>query len=136
MSYIETITLISGILVVGTLTAVYVVYIIRKNKIINFIVNGTKEIKRLHYTLKFNKFKIIDVNKNYKFKIDIDNKIQKYNFKVTALAKKKKRKYLCFIQEGADGNLDYEMLYKTRIAGCRRGLIINPETFNFQMFKI
>ncbi len=136
MSYIEIITLLTGILVTGILTGIYAYYRIKKNRIANFITNGSKDVKRLHYTLKSSKFKIIDVNKNCKFKIWIDNKIEKHSFKVVAIAKKKKRRYACFIRNPLLEDLDYEMFFKVKMSNCSRGLIIDPEMFNLQEFKI
>ncbi len=136
MSYTEIITLVIGILVTGVLTGIYAYYRIRKNSIANFIINGSKDIKRLHYILKSSEFKIIDVNKNCKYKIWIDNKIEKHSFKVVAIAKKKKRRYACFIRDPLMEELDYEMLFKAKMSNCSRGLIIDPELFDLQEFKI
>ncbi len=136
MSYVEIITLITGILVVAMLTAVYIFSRIRKLKIKKFIINGSKEIKRLHYILKINKFKIINVDKKIKFKILIGDKTNKFDFNVIALAKKKKKRYVCFMQQDFDRVLDYEMFFKTIMAKCIRGLVVDPELFELQEYQL
>ena len=130
------ITFILGILIIGFLSTIYCFYKIRKGKIKRFIVKGSKEIKRLHYILKINKFKIIDVNRNFRFKVFIDNRLQKIDFNIIALVKKKKKPYACFIQEDILDDIDYEMFFKTIICKCTRGLIIDPELFSLSEYKL
>lgn len=136
MDYVEIITLITGILVIGILTGVYINYRVRQYIIRKFVVKGNKEIKRLHYILKINKFKIVDVDKKIRFKVLIGNKTHKFDFNVIALAKKKKKRYICFIQQDFEQVLDYEMLFKTIMTKCIRGLVINPELFDLQEYRL
>ncbi len=64
------------------------------------------------------------------------NKTHKFDFNVIALAKKKKKRYICFIQQDFEQVLDYEMLFKTIMTKCIRGLVINPELFDLQEYRL
>jgi len=89
----------------------------------------------LHYILKYNRFKIIDVNRKIKLKVLINEKTEKFEFDIVALARKKKRKYACFLQDDLETTMDFEMLFKTIVAKCYAGLIINPETYSLKQYR-
>ncbi|MBU1078425.1 MAG: hypothetical protein KKH98_14100 [Spirochaetes bacterium] len=136
MNSVEIMTLITGVFVLGFLTGIYLRFRLKKRKITKFIVKGSKDIKRLHYILKSNKFKIIDVNKNFKYKILINNNETRYSFSVPVIAKRKRRKYICFLPPEGTESIDHEILFKTKILNLDRGLMILPDTFKFYEYRI
>lgn len=133
MKTVEIITLIIGITIIGTLSAIYFFYKFRKMRITQFIVKGGKEIKRLHYVLKYYKFQLINVNKTVKYKVLINHAETKYDFNVIAIAKRRKKKYIVFLDQE---ELDFEMLFKTKLLKYDRGLIIDSDTFSIKEFII
>lgn len=133
---IEIITLITGSVILGTLTGIYLYHRLKRLKIRKFIIKGNKEIKRLHHVLKTNKFQIIDVNKNFRYKVLINNNETRFSFSIVAIVKRKNKKYLCFLNPEDGKNIDYELLFKTMILKHDRGLIIYPETFKLYEFRI
>lgn len=138
MDKTELYTLIFGIILISFLIFLYYSYKIRKNRIIKFIVKGDKKIKRMHYILKKNGFRIYNVNKTLKFNISLGDRFFQNKYNIIAMAQKANRNYLCFLNVDIvnDSSLNYELLFKCVTTKFNRCLIINTDNFNLQTLNI
>jgi len=141
MIFPEIYTLIIGVLIIGTLTIIYLRYYFKNIKIKKAIVYGSKAIKRVHYLLKHNGYKIIDVNREYKYTIISKEQKIIQKFIINIIAKKSGKKYAIFYNTSSDMQIDVnfideKILFKLLLTKIRHCAIILPDLYLIKEFKI
>jgi len=134
MHFKEIHTLIIGIIVVGTLTIIYLKNYFKTVKIKKYIVYGDKKIKRTHYILKKYGYRIVDVEKRVGYRvITAENKIY-MELKADIIAKKDGEKALVVYDE--EESINYKTVALMILLKTNSYLIIDTDAFSLKWYKV
>ncbi len=137
MVFSEIYTLIAGVLVVGTLSIIYLKYYIKNVKIRKKVVYGNKSIKRAYYILKHSGFKIIDINREYKYNIISEDEKISRKVLIDIIASKSGKRYAVFYaDDGGANSLNEKILFRLLLSKITHCLILNPEEFSKEEYEI
>lgn len=137
MVFSEIYTLIAGVLVVGSLSIIYLKYYFKSVRIRKKIVYGNKSIKRAYYILKHSGFRIIDIHREYRYNIITEGERISRKVLIDIIASKSGKRYAIFYAHDKGVELlNEKILFKLLLSKITNCLIINPEEFSKKEYEI